>query len=342
MPADLITVTGASGFVAKHVVLQLLEKGYRVRGTVRSPARAEEVAAAVRPHLSDPAALGRLTFAELDLGQDEGWAAAMADAKALIHIASPFPLEQPRNEDELIRPAVDGTLRALRAAHEAGVGRVVLTSSLAAISYSDLPPGKAAYDEDDWTDTGRPGLTPYAKSKTLAERAAWRFVETEAPEMRLTAINPGLIAGPPLDGRFGSSLRAVQRLLAAKDPALPDIYLPTVDVRDVAKAHVLALEKPETAGKRILMAAGTLSFVDIAKAVKAAAPGRRVVTRRAPHWLIRLVALFDPVAAGIVHELGRRQDISNARARSLLGIDFIDPAEAVAASTRYLIERERA
>ena len=339
MPADLVTVTGASGFIAKHVVLRLLNGGYRVRGTVRSGARGAEVAAAVLPHLSDPAGLDeRLTFAELDLERDGGWPEAMAGAGALIHTASPFPLAQPRNEDEVIRPAVDGTLRALRAAHEAGIGRVVLTSSIAAISYGELPPGKTVYDESDWTDpTGR-SATPYVKSKTLAERAAWHFVETEAPGLRLTAINPGFVVGPPLDDRFGSSLSVVERLLAGRDPALPDVYFPTVDVRDVAAAHVLALEKPESEGKRILMAAGTLSLVDMAKAVKAAAPGRRVTARQAPDWLIRLIGLFDGGVAAIVADLGRPQNVSNELARKILGIDFIDPKDAVAASTRYLLE----
>lgn len=340
MAADLVTVTGASGFIAKHVVLQLLNRGYHVRGTVRSPARGAEVAAAVRPHLAEPAGLEeRLTFAPLDLQRDDGWAEAMAGAAALLHTASPFPIEEPKNADELVRPAVDGTLRALRAAQEAGVGRVILTSSIAAVSYGELPAGRTVYDEGDWTDPDGGTATPYIKSKTLAERAAWRFVETEAPELRLTAINPGFVLGPPLDDRFGTSLKVVQRLLAAKDPALPDIHFPTVDVRDVAAAHVLALEKPETEGKRILTAARTLSLVDIARAVKAAAPGRRVVTRQAPHWMIRLVGRFDAAVASIVPQLGRRREVSNARARELLGIDFIDPDESVAASTRYLIER---
>lgn len=340
MVADLVTVTGASGFIAKHVVLQLLNEGYHVRGTVRSPARGAEVAAAVRPHLAEPAGLEeRLTFVALDLGHDAGWSEAVAGAAALVHTASPFPLEEPKNADELVRPAVDGTLRALRAAHEAGVSRVVLTSSIAAVSYGELPTGRSVYDESDWTDPEARTATPYIRSKTLAERAAWRFVETEAPELRLTAINPGFVLGPPLDDRFGTSLKVVQRLLAAKDPALPDIHFPTVDVRDVAAAHVLALERPETGGKRILTAARTLSLVDIARAVKAAAPGRRVVTRQAPHWMIRLVGRFDPAIASIVPQLGRRREVSDARAKTLLGIDFIDPDESVAASTRYLIER---
>lgn len=342
MPADLITVTGAGGYIARHVVLRLLNGGYRVRGTIRSQARAAEIVAALKPHLDDPSGLEeRLSFTVLDLERDAGWADAMAGASALLHTASPFPFGDPNNPDDLIRPAVEGTLRALRAANDAGVRRVVLTSSIAAVSYGDLPAGKPVFDEADWTDPDHPRVTPYIRSKTLAERAAWTFVETEAPQLRLTAINPGFVLGPALGDSVGTSLQVIQRILRAKDPAMPDIYFPTVDVRDVAAAHVLALAKPQTEGKRIVVAAETLSFVDIARAVKVAAPGRRIVTRQAPGWLIRLIGLFDRGVASIVPQLGRRRDVSNARAHELLGIAFIDPRESVAASTRYLIEREK-
>ena len=342
MQGDLITVTGAGGYIARHIVLQLLNSGYRVRGTIRSQARAAEILESLRAHLKEPSDLEkRLTFSLLDLNSDAGWDDAMAGASALLHTASPFPFGDPKNPDELIRPAVEGTRRALRSARDAGVERVVLTSSIAAVSYGNLPVEKPIFDESDWTDPDDPRVTPYIRSKTLAERAAWAFVENEAPELRLTAINPGFVVGPALGNDYGTSLQVIERILAAKDPAMPDIHFPIVDVRDVATAHVRALETPSSEGKRILVIADTISFVDIAKAVKAAAPGRRIVTRQAPDWLIRLVGLFDRGVASIVPQLGRRRVLSNARARDVLGMTFIEPKESVAASTRYLIEREK-
>ncbi|MCX7646945.1 MAG: aldehyde reductase [Rhodobacteraceae bacterium] len=338
-----VVLTGATGFIAKHVAARLLNAGFRVRATLRTPDRAQEVVAAVRPALDDPAGLDeRLRFVRLDLMADEGWQEAMAGADALVHTASPFPLAEPRTADEVVRPAVEGTLRALRAARDAGVGRVVLTSSVAAVMHRDLPPGRRVFDETDWTEPDHPTTTPYFRSKTLAERAAWDFAAREAPGLRLTALNPGLVCGPPLDARYGTSLRLVGRLLAARDPALPQIAFPVVDVRDVAEAHLRALTADGAAGQRFLISAGTLWFHEMAEALRDALPGRRIVTRRAPGALIRLIGLFDPSVRPIVPLLGRDQRVSNARAREVLGLAFIPPREAVAAAGRWLVGNGRA
>jgi dihydroflavonol-4-reductase len=343
MMPETIVLTGATGFIAKHVAVQLLNEGYRLRATLRSPTRAEEVLAAVRPQLDDPAELeARLAFVPLDLLRDEGWGAALRGADALVHTASPFPMDDPRDEDEVIRPAVDGTRRALRAARDAGVNRVVLTSSVAAVMHCDRPPGKLAYDEVDWTDPAHPTATPYVRSKTLAERAAWDFVEKQAPDLRLVVLNPGLVFGPPLDAQYGTSLRLIERLLRARDPMLPRIAFPVVDVRDVALAHLRALARSEAAGGRFLVADETLWFHEMAEALQDAMPARRLVTRQAPDAVIRVLSVFDRSIRPILPVLGRYERVSNARAREVLGLQFTPAREAVTASGRWLVENGKA
>jgi dihydroflavonol-4-reductase len=328
-----IVLTGASGFIAKHVLLKLLAAGHHVRATLRSPAREAEVRAAVLPHLP-PEAAERLSFVTLDLLDDAGWRAALIDASALIHTASPFPIVQPKNSDDVIRPAVEGTRRALEAAQAAGVSRVVLTSSVIAILRRDTT---AEQDEAHWADLDDPALTPYGRSKTLAERAAWEFAATAAPPMPLTVINPGFVLGPLLDGRHGSSVGLVARLLSGKDPMLPDMGLPVVDVRDVAEMHVRALETPATAGRRYLATAGSLTIPEMGRILKAAYPERRIATRAAPALMMRLMALFDPEVRESLPHLGRVPRVSNARARVEMGIDFIAAEDALRAAAASLV-----
>ncbi len=335
MSLETVVVTGASGYIAKHVVARLLAEGHAVRATVRHAGREQEVRDAV-----GGAYASRLTFATLDLERDEGWNEAMAGAGALVHTASPFPTVQPSDPEELVRPAVEGTLRALRAAREAGIGRVVLTSSVAAIVYGP-DPGRP-YDERDWTDTADPRNSPYILSKTKAERAAWDYVEREAPGMRLTTVNPGLVLGPALDDRFGTSLGLVQRLLGGRDPAVPRLTYAIVDVRDVAAMHVRALRTPASEGRRFLAAAGMASLPQIARWLKADFPQKKVVTREAPDLLLRALGLFDRSISTIKPDLGKRFTVSNAAAREVLGIDFIDPHTSVRQSAEFLIERGKA
>lgn len=335
-----VVLTGASGFIAKHILLRLLQRGHTVRAGLRSPARAAEVRDAVAPHVA-PDALGRLSFVTLDLDRDDGWAAAMAGADALMHTASPFPLVQPKNADDLVRPAVDGTLRALRAAAAAGANRVIVTASSVCITNTDLPPGKTLYDETVWSDPGYRTINPYGLSKLKAEQAAWDFARSH-PAMRLTTINPVLVAGPPLDAHYGTSLRVVERILKAKDPAVPPISFGVVDVRDVAEAHLRALERPDTAGERILCYDDTLWFRDMAQAMQDALPGRRIVTRTAPGWFLRILGLFDPAIGTVLPMLHRFERMDNAKARRLLGMTFTPAREAVVASARWMVENGRA
>ena len=336
-----VLVTGASGYIAKHIVLQLLQAGYQVRGSVRSLSRGEEIIEAVRPHLDPEFAIDdNLSFVALDLNADEGWTEAMQGVDVLMHTASPFPMSAPKHEDELIRPAVDGTLRALRAANSAGISRVVLTSSTASVIYRQLPAKGEAFDESHWTDVDYPTCAPYAKSKTLAERAAWDFIENDAPNIQMTTINPGFVLGAPLDDNFGTSMKTIKRLLSGKDPALPQVGFASVDVNDVAAAHVGAIDNLETYGCRILVVERFMWFADIAHAVAKAFPNRKIVTRLAPNWLIRFLGLFDQQVRSIAPLLGQQFAVSNGRAKDLLAINFTDTRKSVVESARYLIDNK--
>ena len=338
-----ILVTGASGYIAKHIVLKLLNAGFHVVGSLRSLSRADEVRAAVTPRLDDASGLDeRLRFVALDLGRDDGWAEAMAGVDILMHTASPFPMTQPRNEDDLVRPAVDGALRALSAARDAGIGRVVMTSSAVAVMEGALPPGKTAHDEDDWSDLDSPTLNAYGKSKTLAERAAWDFQRDEAPDMALTTINPVLVVGPPLDRHFGTSVALVERFLRAKDPMLPRTGFPFVDVRDVAEMHLRALTCDDARGKRFLASDRALWFADVGQILKAHFPDRKIVTRVAPNFVIRLVGLFDGAVRQIVPNLGRITVVSNERARTVLGMEFIPVEQSLVETAQFLLANDAA
>ncbi|WP_102223823.1 NAD-dependent epimerase/dehydratase family protein [Acidimangrovimonas sediminis] len=330
-----VLLTGISGYIAKHVALKLLNAGHRVTGSLRDRTREDEVRSALVPHLDTPEALGRLEFATLDLTSDDGWSRALRGAEVLVHTASPFPISQPRDPEALIRPAVDGSLRALAAARAAGVCRVVLTSSSAAIM-TGTPPGRP-YTEDDWTDVNSRAATAYTRSKTLAERAAWDFVRDQAPSMALTTINPVFVLGPPLGRRFGSSVGVVRRMLSGRDPMVPRIGFPIVDVRDVAEMHLRAVETPATAGQRFIAADGSLWFAEMTAVLGTAFPDRRIARRVAPDLLMRTLGLFDPQIRSILPQLGKLEEVSNARAREVMGMTFIPAKQSLLETARYLV-----
>lgn len=336
MEKRMALITGVSGFIAKHIALRFLQAGWAVRGTLRSLDRAEEVRAALRPHLTDKS-LARLSFAKADLTSDAGWAEAASGAHVLVHTASPFPMSQPKDPADLVRPAVEGTLRALRAAYAAGIRRAVVTSSTVAVINEAK---RGIQDEADWCDLKAPGTTAYATSKTMAERAAWEFVSKEAPDLALTCINPGFVLGPPLDKHFGTSMNVVQRLLRGKDPMLPMIGFVCVDVRDVAEMHLRAVLRPETSGKRYLAAAGSMTMPDMGLVLKTDYPQRRIATRVAPMFVLRLLALFDPAIRGILPQIGHLPQVSNARAKREMGMQFIEPADALRASADWLMSHK--
>ncbi|MFN4204561.1 MAG: SDR family oxidoreductase [Tabrizicola sp.] len=329
--AETVLLTGSSGFIAKHLALKLMNAGFAVRGTLRRMERAGEVRAALAPYLTETA--GAISFVQADLEADAGWAEAMQGVAAVVHTASPFPIAQPRDPATVIRPAVEGTERVLKAAAAAGVTRVVLTSSTAAVLNEAKP--DTLQDEADWCDVHLPTTTPYAKSKTLAERAAWEIARARG--LRLTTINPGLVLGPPLDENYGSSLALIERLLKGKDPMLPPMGLPVVDVRDVAEMHLRALQRPETEGRRYLAASGSMAFVDMGRTLKAAYPTRRIPAREAPKAVFRILALFDPDIRSILPKLGHLERVSNARAVGEMEMEFIAPKAALLAAADWLV-----
>lgn len=335
MKRDPVFVTGASGFLAKHVVLTLLREGHGVHASIRDPKREDEVRAAVRPHLPDGAE-GNLTFVTLDLTRDDGWKEAMQGCAALIHTASPFPISQPKHADDLIRPAVDGTGRALRAAKAADIDRVVLTSSTVSIIDPARRDGHI-YTEADWSDANGPPEAPYARSKVMAERTALEIAAAEG--LRLTTINPSFILGPALDGQFGSSIGLVKRVLRGRDPMMPRLGFPVVDVRDVAEAHVRALTRQGAVGERFIASSGSLWMTDWGRILKTVYPDRRMPTMAAPKPILRLLALFDGEIRAALPSVGHMEKVSSEKARNVLGIDFIPPDKALIAAAESLTSR---
>jgi dihydroflavonol-4-reductase len=249
----------------------------------------------------------------------------MAGADALLHTASPFPMGSPKDENDIVKPAVDGTLRALRAARESGVTRIVLTSSVAAI---EARARRGAFAEDDWSDPAHPKSSAYYKSKTLAERAAWDFAAAH-PGMQLTAINPALVLGAPMDANYGTSLALIERILSGRDPMVPDIGFGVVDVADISAMHIAALERPESIGQRFIGSNGTMTLPRIAQHLAARHPDRRIATRIAPKPLLQLLSLFDPSLRAVLPGIGAAPQFDNTRAREGLGIRFTAPLQAI-------------
>ena len=337
MSGELVLVTGGSGFIAMHCTLKLLAAGYRVRTTVRSLAREAEVRATLKAAGAD--AGDRLGFCAADLTADAGWSEAAAGCDHVLHVASPFPVNAPRHEDELIVPARDGALRLLRAARGANVKRVVLTSSFAAIGYGHAQADRP-FTEHDWTRAEGEGVSAYAKSKTLAERAAWDFMAREGGDMELAVVNPVGVFGPALGADFSTSIEIIRRMMDGALPALPRVTFGVVDVRDVADLHLLAMTRPEAAGERFLaVAGGFVSLHDIGLMLRRRLgdAASRVPTRELPDWLLRIVAIFDKSARQIVPELGKRKDATADKARRVLGWQPRSAEDAVAATAESLV-----
>lgn len=332
-----VLVTGASGFIAGHVILKLLAAGYDVRGTVRDLDRADEVRATLARH--DPRA-SEIEFVETELTDDENWDVAMAGCTYVQHVASPIPAIMPDDENQLIGPARDGALRVLAAAKAAGVKRVVMTSSLAAIGYGLGAQRPEVLDESHWSNPEGADNTAYTRSKTIAERAAWDYVNGAGKGLELATINPGAVLGPTLSADTSPSLEIVTQLLSGRAPGLPRLGFTIVDVRDVADCHVAAMTVPAAAGQRFLATADFLWLSECADILREAFPdlAYRIPSRRIPDWLLRLVALVRPLYKQTVTELGRTRHASNARARDVLGVQFRSSKEALIAAGQSLID----
>ncbi len=311
-----VLVTGGSGYLGGWCVIELLRRGYAVRTTVRSLSREPQVRATVGSEV-DPG--DRLTVFAADLTDDEGWPEAVAGCEYVLHVASPFPPNQPKDPDELIVPAREGTLRVLRAGLDAGVKRIVVTSSVAAIRLSDAGATRAL-TEEDWTDPDAPGLTPYVRSKTIAELAAWDLVRERGEEDRLAVVNPGAIIGPVLNDDLSYSLQSVKRLLDGM-PGIPRLGFSMVDVRDVADLEIRAMTDPEAGGQRFIAATQFLWTGEVGEILRErlGEAASKVPTRRLPNLLVRGVALFDPGLRSVVGALGKRTELSSEKARNTLG-----------------------
>lgn len=333
-----ILVTGGTGFIGGEVIQHLLERGHRVRTTVRSKAKSEASLKARWPTAGD-----RLEVFEAELMDDAGWAEANAGCDAVAHVASPLPVSVPRDEDELIVPAREGTLRALRFAYEAGVRHFVQTSSSAAISYGH-PKNKTLFDERDWTNLDAPGVQPYIKSKAIAERAARDWVAANAPDMAFCSVNPVLVLGPVVSADFSASVEVVKRLLTGEIPLIPNIGFPIVDVRDVAMLHVLALEAETQSIRDERFAASTefYRFADVAAILRQhlGPDARKVPTRMMPDVILRLMGLFSREIRQLAGEIGSEKKISGKHAKDVLGWTTRPGEQTVIDTARSLIARK--
>lgn len=333
--AQTILVTGGTGYIGGEVIDQLLERGYAVHTTVRDKAKSE-------PRLRNrwPEAGDRLKVFQADLMDDAGWAEANAGCDAVAHVASPFPMNVPSDPQVLIKPAREGTLRALRFAHEAGVKRFVQTSSAAAIAYGH--PEKDRFDERDWTnlDANPP---PYIQSKTIAERAARDWVAENAPDMVFCSVNPVGVFGPVYDADLSTSVEMVQKVIDGSIPMAPDMGIGVVDVRDVAKIHVMALEAPAETVRdgRYAAAADFMWIMDMADALRQRAPAlaKKTPKRRMPDMMVRFLALFMPEMKQVKGELGNVRDVSGAHAEKTFGFTYIPAEQTIEDTARSLVEK---
>jgi nucleoside-diphosphate-sugar epimerase len=332
-----VLVTGGSGFIAAHSILQLLAAGHEVRTTVRNSGREAGLRAMLKQGGAVPG--DGLACVAADLERDAGWPEAVAGCDYVLHIASPFPANAPKHEDELIVPAREGALRVLRGARDAGVRRVVLTSSFAAIGYGHASQ-TAPFDETSWTDPERAAAAAYTKSTTLAERAAWEFIRREGGTLELAVINPVAVFGPVLGPDFSTSIQLIQRMMDGTMPGCPRLYVGVVDVRDVADLHLRAMTHPAANGERFLAVAGeSMSLLAIAKVLRErmGAWGSRAPTRELPNWLVRLIAWPMPVVRQILPELGKRRNASSEKARHLLGWTPRSNEDAILATAESLV-----
>lgn len=332
MAGDRVLVTGARGFIAKHVIAELLLAGYSVTGTLRSTAAEAEVRAAVRKRVNPGT---QLDFVVADLLSDAGWSEAAAGCRYVIHLASPFPAVQPRDPNDVVRPAVEGTRRVLETASTAGVQRVVVTSSVASVAAGRFD--KEMFDEADWSDVSFRSITPYQLSKTLAERTAWDTSRQSG--LPIVVLNPGQVFGPPLDANLDTSGFIIASQLRGRFPVVANYGFPVVDVRDVALAHVAALTRSEAAGERIILADDFVRLIDIARWLGEALPAyRRKVPRRVlPNVMARLLTPFVAELGTLRADLGRTWQVAHNKAERILGIRFRPARQAVIAMAETLI-----
>ena len=329
---EKVLVTGGSGFIALHCVQQLLDQGYAVRSTVRSESKKQEIIDSMEKHTLNS---NNLEIVMADLLQDEGWSEAVAGCGYVLHVASPFILEVPSDEDILIKPAVEGTLRVLNACKENKVKKVVLTSSVAAVAYGHKE--QKVFNENDWSDTG-PGITPYAKSKTLAEKAAWDFVGSLDDDERFdfTVINPVAVTGPMLTSDIGTSNDLLVKLANGSIPACPRTHMGFIDVRDVAKAHIFSMKSEATNNERIIVSDKEMFFVEMGRVLNDAG-FKKSPTREMPNLMVRFMAFFIKELSGVVGSLGKKVTTDKSKAKTLFNWDYVPAEDSAIEATEQLV-----
>ena len=331
---ETVLVTGGTGFIGLHCLQQLLDKGYKVRTTIRSESRKQEVLEAMKKHSSN---CENLEFYIADLLKDDGWKEAVEGSKYVLHVASPFFLGEPENEDVFIKPAVEGTLRVLKACADADVQKVVLTSSFAAVGYGH-PREKQVYTEEDWSSVDGE-ISAYAKSKTLAEKAAWEFVENleESKKFDLTVINPVAVTGPMLTSDIGSSNDFLLKLISGSMPACPKIHMGYIDVRDVAKAHIFSMTEEKTNGERIIVSENDMFFAEVGKTLNEAG-FKKSPTKELPNFLVKIMSFFVAELKTLLSALDRKGDIDKTKAERFFNWEYISTEQSVTETAQQLQE----
>ncbi|NIJ52656.1 SDR family oxidoreductase [Dyadobacter arcticus] len=332
-----VLLTGITGFVGSHTAIQLLQKGYQVIGTLRDMKRADSIKRVLAQHTSHT---DNLSFEEADIQDESIWQKLMTGVDYVQHIASPFPKVMPKDENDLIIPARQGNINILSAASSCGVKRVVITSSTAAISYGQPKERRRRiFDETDWTDLNhKDDITPYYKSKVIAEQAAWNFIKNDHSGLELSVVCPGLILGPLLEVDFNASANVVIKLLDGSMPALPQMGFDMVDVRSIASLLILAMEQPQAANQRYIGSAGYLAFSEMAGVLKKTYPKMKIPSRRLPNFLVHILSFFDSTLEPVLLDLGTERKMNNSKAANELSWKPIKPEEAVLSSAASILQ----